>query len=577
MMQIISEHQQAIRNDERKILNDLRIVLIQFGALPEDAETLGNSIEQLDELFLLVVAGEFNSGKSAFINALLGQRLLQEGVTPTTTQIQVLRHGTAQNRIVINEHHHILNLPADLLREISIVDTPGTNAIIREHEVITAQFIPRADLVLFVTSADRPFTESERQFLTQIRDWGKKVVLIVNKIDILQTQGDRDEVQRFVLEHGRALLLGVTPDVFLVSARKALQSKLGQPQLWAESGFEVMENYIRDRLDESGRLRLKLLSPLGTGVSLVKRYLQIISDRLGLLREDFKMLDDVDAQLKLYDEDLKRDFRFRLSDVENALFELEQRGDDFFEETFRLARIFDLISKERIEREFEQQVVGDIPQRIEQKVNEVIDWLLDAELRQWQGVIQHISERRSQHRERIVGDMGAGSFNYDRDRLMDAVGRDARRVVDTFDKQQESALIAEEAQVAVATSLAVSVGAVGLGALVTAMATTAAMDVTGILSAGVIAALGLFIIPMRRRKARQVLHEKIADMRARLLSSLTGAFEKESARSQQQIREAISPYSRFVRAESEKLQNTQERLETISAELSRLKGLIEEI
>jgi len=510
------------------------------------------------------------------INALLGQKLLPEGVTPTTTQIQVLRYGPEQTRTVINEHQHILTLPAELLAEISIVDTPGTNAIMREHEMITSQFVPRADLVLFITSADHPFTESELQFLVHIRDWGKKIVLVINKKDILQTQAEQDEVYRFVTENARPLL-GLTPEVLLVSARQALQAKLGQPKLWSESGFEALEAYIHDRLDEKGRLRLKLLSPLGTGISLVNKYLQIIASRLQLLQKDFQMLGDVDAQLALYDEDLKRDFRFRLSDVENVLFELEQRGDSFFDATFRLARVFDLIGKDRIQHEFEHQVVGDIPQQIEQKVNEVIDWLLEAQLRQWQGVIQHIAERRQEHREHIVGDMGVGSFNYDRERLMDAIGREARKEVDTFDKINEAKLIAQDAQATVATSLAIEAGAVGLGALVAVLATTAAMDVTGILSAGLIAALGLFIIPIRRNIAKRELNAKISEMRTRLLQSLTQAFEKEAARSQGQIREAVAPYSRFVRAESGKFKDAQEQLGSIARELDRLKGSVEEI
>ena len=576
MMQILNPQQEIILHDERKVLNDLRVALVAFGALGEDSNTLGHSIEQLDELFLLVVAGEFNSGKSALINALLGQKLLAEGVTPTTTQIQVLRYGPDQARTVINEHQQTLSLPVELLAEISIVDTPGTNAIMREHELITSQFVPRADLVLFITSADHPFTESERQFLELIRDWGKKVVMVINKKDILQTQADQDEVYRFVTDNAR-LLLGLAPEVFLVSARKALQAKLGQPQVWLESGFEALEAYIHDRLDEKGRLQLKLLSPLGTGISLVNKYLQIIASRLQLLEKDFQMLGDVDAQLALYDEDLKRDFRFRLSDVENALFELEQRGDTFFDATFRLGRIFDLIGKDRIQHEFEHQVVGDIPQQIEQKVNEVIDWLLEAQLRQWQAVIQHIAERRQEHREHIVGDLGVGSFNYDRERLMDAVGREAHKEVDTFDKINEAKLIAQDAQATVATSLAIEAGALGLGALVAVLATTAAMDVTGILSAGLIAALGLVIIPIRRNIAKKELTKKISEMRTRLLQSLTQAFEKEAARSQGQIREAVAPYSRFVRAESGKFKDTRETLGSIASELNRLKGSVEEM
>jgi small GTP-binding protein len=576
-MQILNKQQELLLRSERKILNDLRLVMTRFGALPEDNDLLGGSIEQLDELFLLVVVGEFNAGKSAFINALLGQKLLQEGVTPTTTQINVLRYGAIQSRTVISEHQHVITLPADLLSEISIVDTPGTNAIIREHELITAQFIPRADLVLFVTSADRPFTESERLFLAKIRDWGKKVVMVINKTDILQTQADREEVRQYVTENARALL-GVTPDVYMVSARNALQAKQGVARSGRDSGFDALEAYIHDRLDEKGRLRLKLLSPLGIGLCLVDKYVDLVAERQRLLEKDFQMLVDVESQLELYAQDHRRDFRFRLSDVENPLYELQQRGDSFFDAAFQLTRVVDLIKKERIQHEFEQQVVADVPQRIELKVNEVIDWMIDSQLRQWQAVTRYIAERRREHQSAMIGG-GAerDSFDYDRERLMDALGREARAVVDTFDRTNEARLIAADAQTTIATSFAVEVGAVGLGALVTVLATTAAADLTGILSAGVVAALGLFIIPARRTLAKRKLEEKISAIRAQLLQSLTAAFEKELTRSQEQIREAIAPYTRFVRAESSKLQEANDQFRSIRSELERLKGSIENI
>ena len=572
-MQILSDQQETLLRGERKVLNDLRLALVQFGAPAADTKTLGESIEQLDELFLLVVVGEFNSGKSAFINALLGQKLLPEGVTPTTSQINVLRYGPAEARTVVNEHLHVIALPAPLLAEISIVDTPGTNAVIREHEIITAGFVPRADLVLFITSSDRPFTESERLFLIQVRDWGKKVVMVINKADLLQSEDDRREVCAYVADNSRQLL-NLTPEVFLVSARLALQAKLGQPQLWEASGFEDLEAYIRDRLNETGRVRLKLLSPLGTGAHLTEKYLGVIQSRLGLLGKDFQMLANVESQLAVFSEDLKRDFQFRLADIENPLYELEQRGDAFFEDAFRLGRIFDLLRKERIQQDFEHQVVGDLPARIEQKANEIIDWILESQMHQWQSVTAYIAERRREHQEHLIGE-AAGSFNYDRQRLMDAVGREARKVVDNFDRQTEARQIAEDAQTMVAASLAIEAGAIGLGALVTIMATTAAGDVTGILSASVIAALGLFIIPARRKAAKIALSEKIGAIRSKLVESLTTAFDRELVRSQEQIREAVGPYSRFVRAESGKLEDARSQFEAFKAELERLKGAVD--
>jgi len=572
---ILNELQENILKQERQLLSDLRLRMVQFGADPSDSDTLGKSLEQLDELFLLVVVGEFNAGKSALINALLGQRLLKEGVTPTTTQINTLRYGPTQDRQALDENHHVLTLPVDLLREISIVDTPGTNTVIRAHEAITSKFIPRADLVLFVTSTDRPFTESERAFLELIHDWGKKVVIIVNKIDLLENLDELDQVVRFITENALTLL-GITPEIFPVSARLAQRAKQGEPNLWAPSQFEALERYIHDTLDEISRIRLKLLNPLGVGLHQVGNYLNLVGDRLDMLKDDVEMLRDVDAQLGLYKEDMQRDFQFRMADIENILYEMEQRGQDYFDETFRLGRVFDLLNKQRVQQAFTRQVVADVPQQIEQKVNELIDWLVESDLRQWKAVNDHLAERKRAHEGRIVGSVNA-SFAYDRERLMDAVGREAQRVVETYDKDFEAQTIADHAQAAVAASAAVEVGALGLGAVISILATTVAADVTGILLASFIAVLGLFVIPAQRRRAKSELRDKVAALREQLVQTLKGQFEREIARSLQRINEAIAPYTRFVRAERSKLVETQSGFEGIKNNLNRLKTAIEEM
>jgi small GTP-binding protein len=575
-MHILTEEQDQLFREERNLLNELRVALVQTGTTPQDQEILRDSIQQLEEVFLLVIVGEFNAGKSAFINALLGQRLLKEGVTPTTTQINVLHYGSEQQRTVVGEHLHNLALPAPLLQEISIVDTPGTNAIIREHEQITSEFIPRSDMVLFITSSDRPFTESENAFLKKIRDWGKKVIIVINKIDIFETQDDLNQVIEFVSQNARALL-GVQPEIFPVSARLALRAKNGEPSLWQASRFEPLEQYIQATLDQKSRIQLKLLNPLGVGQALVRRYRELTAGRLDLLRDDLAMLDDVDGQLGVYHSDMLRDFQYRMADIDNILFEMQKRGDDFFDDTFRIARVPDLLSKSRMQHSFEQIVIADSPQRIERKVNELIDWLVDANLHQWQAVTEHLAERRRKHQDRIVGDATIGTFHYDRERLMDAVGQEARRVIDSYDRESESRAIANGAIDAVTASAAIEISAIGLGTLITVLATTAAADATGILVASLIATLGLFVIPTRRRQAKAEMAQKIAEMRNRLSGSLRTQFEREIERSLQEINEAISPYTRFVRAEKQKLGETDERLTEIHTSLERLKNRIEEI
>jgi small GTP-binding protein len=575
-MRILNEKQENLLNAERNLLNDLRVSLVKFGAVPEDVDTLAQSTRQLDELFLLVVVGEFNSGKSAFINALLGQKILKEGVTPTTTQINVLRYGETQERVVESEHLHALSAPIEILKEISIVDTPGTNAIIREHEALTTQFVPRSDLVLFITSADRPFTESERLFLEDIHDWGKKVVVVLNKIDLFRDIDELTQVLDYVSNNAR-MLFGMLPDVFPVSARLALRAKQGEPIYWMESQFESLESYIHDTLDEAGRLRLKFLNPLGVGAHLADKYCTVINSRLELLRADFATLENVQAQLALYKEDMQRDFNFRMADIENVLYEMEQRGQDYFDDTLRLRKVFDLLNKSRIQQDFERIVVADAPQRIEKKTGELIDWLVESDLRQWQSVMEYLAERRREHQGLIVGDAAGNSFHFDRERLIEGVGRETARVVDTYDKASEAAALAEGARNAVAALAAIEVGAVGLGTLVAILATTATADITGVLLASLMAVLGLVVIPAKRRQAKIQMREKIAALREQLIGSLRSQFEKEMEISLQKIHEAMAPYSRFVRAEQGKLSESQAELDKINDGLSSLKNQVEEL
>ncbi|HVT60105.1 MAG TPA: dynamin family protein [Thermoanaerobaculia bacterium] len=622
LRRILDRGQDDLVAAERRLLAELGAALVRCAALAADQATLRRAALQLDELFLLVVAGEFNSGKSAFINALLGGQVLEEGVTPTTTRVHVLRYGAEVGRAVTRDGEaalEVVTAPVELLREIHIVDTPGTNAIHREHEAITRDFVPRSDLVLFVTSADRPFTESERAFLQSIREWGKKVVVVVNKIDILEEAADVERIRAFIGDHARALL-GFAPDIFPLSARQALRAKTGgDPELLARSRFGELERYISATLDEKERLRLKLLNPLGVGARLAQNYREAADRQLALLADDFTAIEDIERQLAMYREDMAREFRFRLADADNVLHEFEGRGMAFFDETLRLGRVVDLLNRARIKAEFEKKVVADVPQMIERRVHEVIDWLLSSDLRQWQAVMEHVAKRRhamtaggaggsasgkaageggssdragdadranrvgganrvgrADRADRIVGQVG-GAFDLDRSRLLDSVGRVAQETLDGYDKEAEATRMADSVQAAVASTALVEVGAIGLGTLLAHVLAGAAADATGVLAASVIALLGLFIIPSRRQAAKRELRARIAALRGELMTALTSQFGREIERSLRRIDEAIAPYTRFIRAERKRLEASRDELSSLLGELAGLRRRAESL
>lgn len=566
---LLSDEQIRLVRDERALLDDARVLLARLGASDEHLDLLKRSLAQLDELFLLVVVGEFNAGKTAFLNALIGNRLLPEGVTPTTAHIHLLRHGDLYHHEQVGEDYVTVYLPVEWLREINLVDTPGTNAVIQRHQQITERFIPQSDLVLFVTSADRPFSESERAFLERIREWGKKVVIVVNKIDLIQSQADRETILAFVRENALQLL-GVEPQIFPVSARLAqvgrgMSSNGAAPAsvdpaekdaAWRSSLFEPLETYLLRTLDTGTRFRFKLENPLGVVDKLAAHYVEMVAGRQETLRGDFETLDNIDAQLAIYEEDMRRDFQHQASRVDNVLYAMTERGDRFFDETMRLGRIFDLVNGPKISAEFDRQVVADTSHEIERHVNELINWMVDKDFRQWKSISDYLDRRWSQHADHIVGQVSS-DFELTRQSLIQNVGRESQRIVESYDREAEATKLAQEVQKSIVQTAAIEAGALGLGAVLVVALHTTLLDFTGILSAGVLAAIGFYVLPYRRQQMKNDLRQRIGVLREKLHTALNRQFDDELQTSVARIRGAIAPYTRFVRVERERLERAQ--------------------
>ncbi len=575
---LLTDRQATLLEELREILKRLSGVLDRLGTdvAPNDLRALRDTLQHLDELFLLVIVGEFNAGKSTFVNALLGASILPEGVTPTTDRITLLRYG---DEIQDNQREAFLlerTYPAEVLRQLTIVDTPGTNAVIRRHEELTRTFIPRADLVLFITSADRPFTESERVFLELIKEWGKKIVLILNKSDILDEQEELQQVMEFVRNHVYSLL-GTKSEIFAVSSRAAIRARSSNnsKELWYQSGFADMEHYIVETLDEETRVRLKLLSPLGVAEHLVMVYLTAVNDRLKVLQADFATLDNVEQQLSMFHADLLNDVQYHLSEIDMILRDLEERGMTFFDETLRIERILDLRRSEYVRNAFEKQVVGDVGQQIEQRIQVLIDWTVEKNLRLWQNITDYISRQRvTQHREGIIGEVG-GAFDYNRNALIDSVGQAARQVVRSYDREKESQILFEDVRSSLSSTVLTGAAALGIGAALVVLFHSVLLDVTGVLFAVVLAAGGLFILPAKRRRAKHDFKQRINEMRANIRDAVSQQFERETDQSIARIRETISPYTRFVRGKREQLTELQADLAHMKLALEHLRSEIE--
>lgn len=560
---------------EREQLSDLRERLARADAGDEARAALRTALADLEGLFLLVMCGEYNAGKSSLLNALLGAEVMPEGVTPTTDRVTVLTYGEGEREEAEGGTVR-RQLPLEGLRDLALVDTPGTNAVVEEHQELTERFVPRADLVLFVTSADHPFTHSERAFLELISSWGKKIVMVVNKMDLLEAEQERSEVLTFVRRHARGTL-GLDPPVFGVSARRARRAQREEDAEALEaSGLPALEQFVGEQLGDVERLRLKLANPLGVGERLAADAAAAVEERLRLLEDDRAVMETVERQRQQFEREMRREAEAYLARIKTALLEVERRGEVFFDEQVRFGNVLGLMRPERVREAFVREVIRGADREIDEAVAEMVDWFLQRNLQLWEDVMGFVQERRTAAEDRVVGEVG-GRFRLDRRELLQALRSRAEEVLEGYDEEREASRLADSLQQAVVQSGLIQASGVGIGAAVLTFLSGAALDVTGVTLGVAVVGMGAWLLPRRRARAKRELHQQMQALRDALEANLDRQLGRELQHAAETLSGAIAPYTRFVRSELDRLDALRDELAESRERLRALRREVQEL
>ena len=588
MEQVLTRQQGELVSLERKLVIRVRDALAKADGPPADLDRLASLVNEMDELFLLVIVGEYNSGKSTFINALLGDEVFAMGDLPTTRAISILKYGDSGPPEQIAPNIQLYHYPLEVLRDLDIVDTPGTNSIERMEEEITREFVPRADLVLFVTSLLQPLTASELDFLNHIRQWGKKVVFIVNGVDRRNSDEQLDRVREYLTREITTRLGTAAPTLYFISALQALKGRvaarrdgasaaLGTPIPDAKNEYPALERYVLQTLRETERVRLKLLTPLGVLNHLLETNIGSLDNRLKVVHEDARVLRSIRDQLDEYSKEMRSDSERYLIEVRNVLYELERRGRSWFERTIRIGNANFLRNKDAVENRFKSEVVMDAPQQIESVVHRMVDWTVQRNLRLWSSVFAELDA----HTERLrasgaLAPHGDSEFQYNREELFARLREPVERRLSEFDTEDEARGIVDSVKAAVAQTFGVNVLALGLGALFVTAFTTAALDVTGVLTATIFAIAGWLIIPAKRRTLIASFETKIEKLNEDLAVLLRNKFEEQLGRYETQLLEVIAPYERFLETERLRLEGGLSELRSADSEVKALERRVNE-
>lgn len=536
-------------SEERELLKALRDLLIKQDFDDQVIDQVAGLSGHLEELFLLVVVGEVKAGKSTFINSLLNAEVCKVGAIPTTDKIHVLKYGDVEKERIIEEFLIEKHLPFEPLRNINIVDTPGTNSIVKRHGEITESFIPRCDLILFTTSVDRPFSQTEREFLGYIVEgWAKKIIFVITKKDIKEPH-ELVEINDFVTDSVKKFF-DFEPQIFMVSAKQARKAKETRDDaLYEESGFKALEQFLFEKLSVGEKLQLKLESPINSAITICDRASESFTARMAHLKDDKRVLENIKGQLEQSESDMSENFGRFILEIDNIILEMEKRGRNWVDDNVKLTNMGMLKSAERFRGRFKEEVIKDYETKIDDTLNKAVDWFMKKYLKVWQDTTQYFSDQAAlRPHEGMVGKVGT-KFEYNREKIYDLVRADAKDKIKGFDYEEQMRRFMGRAATGINTAIGGSLIGVGAGAAVVALTTAAGftwIDVTGILAGLTLLGGSMLVLPMQRRKIKAEFSNKITELKAALANVLEEQIKKEAREAVEKIRESFGPFFDYV-------------------------------
>ncbi len=413
----------ALRESEIRLLTDIGTTLATMGDhAGEDRQRLIDVAHDLRDMFyLVVIIGEFNAGKSSFVNALLGDTLLPMGITPTTEAIELIRYGEEINRKPIMRDDGIREWshPNTGAPGVALVDTPGTGSIFAKHEKIAKSFLHRSDMVIFVVSAKRAFAETERLYLELAKNYGKKIILVVNQIDLLQPK-EQTEVRRFI-ERQVEELLDIRPLLFMVSAKEALAAiKEGGQVIGDPGGVEAVRAHLKGVFSEAPPTKQKLLAQLDMADRLVKESLDVVHGKADLISADTNRVRDVQRELEQQSLGLDAQLKGARAEIDKVFEGMRQRGMSFIDNNLSIRKVGRTPKREVLQAEFQEVVIGRALRDIGEATNGYINAVIDNSRLYWRGVIDRLNQLRELMEQEITG-LDAGVYAEQREALQDAI------------------------------------------------------------------------------------------------------------------------------------------------------------
>lgn len=404
-----------------ELIDDVALSLTQDGDDGQkDIKRLRDMANDLRNMFFMVaIIGEFNAGKSSFVNSLIGEKLLPMGITPTTEYIELIRYAEEADRnpTVSNNDVREWAHPSTGAPGVAIVDTPGTGSVFQKHEDTAKDFLHRSDLVIFIISAKHAFADTERLYLELAKNYNKKIILVVNQVDLLKPN-EQVEVRRFIESQVKETL-NIEPLIFMVSAKEALEA-IDSPNQADVGNVDAVKAHLRGVYAEAPIAKQKLIAQLDTVRGIVQSHYDDLKDKGDLVTGDLTKVQDVQNELEQQSLGLAQRMKEASAEIDTVLENVRQRGLTFIDNNLTVRKIGRGVDKNTLQSEFQDVVIGRSLRDINDAANGYINSVVDQSRLYWRGVIDRLN-RLKDLMEREASGLDGSIYAEQREALQDAI------------------------------------------------------------------------------------------------------------------------------------------------------------
>ena len=523
----LSTEQQQLLERSLKNIEQVEGLFVEAQVLFSDFQPdISGLKQQLTNPFSIFICGEFNAGKSSLLNYLGDNTNAPVGIVPTTKEIEAY--------------------DPEGLAGLVFIDSPGTNSIIERHQELTENYLKQADIILFLTSIERPLSKSERDFLLLVNGtWARKIIVAINKID-LATEEEIKQVRTYVNE-GLKEIFSEIPPVFTISARSG-------------AGMTEFKNFLLAFLAETEKIKLKFQGPHNSLLVYLNR-----------LEEKNQTIQVKLAEEKIiYDRTLRR-IQERLEEYQ-LLFAIFQRNiDDLFN---KLIQSTNKIVNQKISffNAIKKRLTNE-DDRLEEKLLEAIKEVqLDSNL---QSIFQEATSTFFQYRDRIIREA-----TEDIETAITISGN--QLVIPTLESEK-----VDTQQIATTIKLAAdkglnSFGKLGIFAAVTGVGgqilfNAASLDASAFVLSVIFGLFSLNALPRERDKVKEQIEITFRELQQSYTDTLWKALATELNDCLQQFIETIQPRQQELERQialsnslTQKITDSKSQIETILKELEQI-------